>query len=79
MPKVIERYTCLSVILLDSIFVNSDNSYYPQIFLEECKYAVKKKKIINTIIEELKIRWIWQCNREFDKKSSINIERYIYK
>ena len=60
MPKVIERYTCLSVILLDSIFVNSDNSYYPQIFLEECKYAVKKKKIINTIIEELKIRWIWQ-------------------
>ena len=60
MPKVIERYTCLYVILLDSIFVNSDNSYYPQIFLEECKYAVKKKKIINTIIEELKIRWIWQ-------------------
>ena len=60
MPKVIELYTCLSVILLDSIFVNSDNSYYPQIFLEECKYAVKKKKIINTIIEELKIRWIWQ-------------------
>ena len=60
MPKVIERYICLSVILLDSIFVNSDNSYYPQIFLEECKYAVKKKKIINTIIEELKIRWIWQ-------------------
>ena len=60
MPKVIELYTCLSVILLDSIFVNSDNSYYPQIFLEECKYAVKKKKIINTIIEELKSRWIWQ-------------------
>ena len=56
MPKVIELYTCLSVILLDSIFVNSDNSYYPQIFLEECKYAVKKKKIINTIIEELKSR-----------------------
>ena len=44
MPKVIERYTCPSVILLDSIFVNSDNSYYPQIFLEECKYAVKKEK-----------------------------------
>ena len=60
MPKAIELYTCLSVILLDPIFVNSDNSYYPQIFLEECKYAVKKKKIINTIIEELKIRWIWQ-------------------
>ena len=29
----------LSVILLDSIFVNSNKEYYPQIFLEECKYA----------------------------------------
>ena len=32
-PKENERYTCLSVILLDSIFVNSDNEYHPQIFL----------------------------------------------
>ena len=30
-----------------------DNDYYPQIFLEECKYAVKKKNIMNTINEEL--------------------------
>ena len=40
--------TCLSVILLDSV-VKIDNDYYPQIFLEECKYAVKKKKIMNAI------------------------------
>ena len=33
---------CLSVILLDSFFVNSGKKYYPQIFLEECKYAIKK-------------------------------------
>ena len=36
--------TCLSVILLDYIFVNSDKEYYPQIFLEECKYVIKKRK-----------------------------------
>ena len=30
------------VILLDSIFVNLDKEYYPQILLEECKYATKK-------------------------------------
>ena len=35
---------CLSVILLDAIFVNSDKEYYPQIPLEECKYAIKNKK-----------------------------------
>ena len=43
-PKDNEYFPCLSVILLDSIFVNSDKDYYPQILLEECKYAIKKKK-----------------------------------
>ena len=50
-----EYCACLSVILLDSIFVNSNKEYYPQIFLEECKYAVKDRKIINTINEDLKL------------------------
>ena len=53
MPKENERYTFLSVILLDLIFVNSDKEYYPQVFLKECKYAVKNKKIMNTSNEEL--------------------------
>ena len=43
-PKDNEYFACLSVILLDSIFVNSDKEYYPQIILEECKYAIKNKK-----------------------------------
>ena len=42
-PKHNEYCACLSVTLLDSIFVNSDKEYYPQILLE-CKYAIKKKK-----------------------------------
>ena len=46
---------CLSVILLDSIFVNSNKEYYPQILLEECKYAIKNKKIVNTINEDLEL------------------------
>ena len=50
-----EYCACLSVILLDSIFVNSDKECYSQIFLEECKYAIKKKKIMNTINEELEL------------------------
>ena len=40
-PKDNEYCACLSVILLDSIFVNSNKEYYLQIFLE-CKYAIKK-------------------------------------
>ena len=54
-PKDNKYCACLSVILVDSTFVNSDKKYYPQIFLEECKYAVKDRKIINTINEELKL------------------------
>ena len=49
-----EHYTCFSVILLDSI-VNADKKYHPQISVNECKYAIKKKKIMNTINEELKL------------------------
>ena len=42
----------MSVILLDSV-INVDKIYYPKIILEQCKCAVKKEKIINTINEEL--------------------------
>ena len=42
-PKDNEYFACLSIILLDSVFVNSDKEYYQQILLEECKYVIKKK------------------------------------
>ena len=54
-PQDNKYIACLSVILLNSIFVNSDKEYYPQIVLEECKYAIKKKKIVNTINEDLEL------------------------
>ena len=38
-----EWCACLSAILLDSV-VDVDKKYYPQIFLEQCKYEAKKKK-----------------------------------
>ena len=47
-PKDNEYFTCFFVILVDSILVNSDKKYYPQIFLKECKCAMKVKKIANT-------------------------------
>ena len=51
-----EYCACLSVILLDSTFVNSSKEYYLQIFLEKCKYAIKDRKMINTINEDLKLK-----------------------
>ena len=52
-PKDNEYCAFLSVMLLDSIFVNSNKEYYPQIFWEECKYAIKDRKIVNSINEDL--------------------------
>ena len=43
LPKEGSQYICLSVSLLDSFFRTGKN-YYPQVFLEECKYVVKEKQ-----------------------------------
>ena len=43
---------CLSIIMLDSV-IESDEKYYPQTFLEECKYVQEKIKFEIYIDEEL--------------------------
>ena len=35
--------------------INSNKEYYPQIFLEECKYAIKDRKVVNTINKDLEL------------------------
>ena len=53
-PKEGSQYICLSVILIDSVFRTGEN-YYPQVFLEECKYVAKEKKISKYIIDDIEI------------------------
>ena len=52
MPKEKLPCKCLSVIMLDSV-TKSEEKYYPQTFLEECKYVQEKIKFENYIDEEL--------------------------
>ena len=52
MPKEKVTCKCLSVIMLDSV-IESDEKYYLQIFLEDCKYIQQKIKFENYIHEEL--------------------------
>ena len=54
MRKERSHCICLSVILIDSAFRMVEN-YYPQVFLEECKYIVKKKAVTKYINEDLEI------------------------
>ena len=52
-PKENTYYTCIACITIDSVLkINKKN--YPQVYLEECKYKVKKintPRFINTELE----------------------------
>ena len=48
------QFICLSVVLIDSVFRTGKN-YYPQVFLEECKYVVKEKKMPQYITDHINI------------------------
>ena len=53
MPKEKTPCKCLSIIMTDSV-IKANEKYYPQTFLEECKYVQEKTKIENHIDEYLK-------------------------
>ena len=47
--KLVFQYICLSVILIDSVF-RTGKYYYPQVYLEESKFVINKKKIFIFIL-----------------------------
>ena len=64
-PKEEIPHECLSTIITDSVLYAYEK-YYPQTFLEECKYAKTNVKTKNYIDKELKL--------ESDSDSDIYIE-----
>ena len=53
MPKENMYYTCIACITIDSV-MNFDKKNHPQVYLEECKYKIKKTKMPKFIKNELK-------------------------
>ena len=53
-PKGDYSYKCLSLIMLDSV-VKVGKKYYPQVFLEECKYVKRRNKMFNYINDDMEI------------------------
>ena len=51
MPKENAPCMYLSIIMLDSV-IKANKKYYPQTFLEECKYVQEKIKTENYIDED---------------------------
>ena len=53
LPKENTYYTCTACITIDSV-LKMNKKHYPQVYLEECKYRVKKintPRFINTELE----------------------------
>ena len=51
-PKKGVHYTCIACISIDSI-MKIERKNYPQVYLEECKYKIKKKNLVIFIDAEL--------------------------
>ena len=59
-------YECLSLISLDSV-IQTNKKYYPQTFLEECKYKLTNKKVKNLIVSN------FDSSSESDAESDNNM------
>ena len=46
------HYICIPAIDIDPVF-KIDKKAYPQVYLEECKYKLKKRKIVSFIDSEI--------------------------
>ena len=51
-PTERNHYICIPVIDIDSV-LKIDKRAYPQAYLEQCKYKLKKRKIVNYIDDEI--------------------------
>ena len=51
-PKENEHYTCAACITIDSV-MRMEKKNYLQVYLEECKYRMKKTKMTNFIKVDL--------------------------
>ena len=70
-PKENASYDCLLLITLDSV-VRVNKKYYPQTFLEECKYKIRKNKRENLINSDLKVDTDSELYVEFESESECN-------
>ena len=53
MPKQNIHYSCIACITIDAV-INFNKKNHPQVYLEECKYRIKKTQMPKFIKNELK-------------------------
>ena len=71
MPKEKAPCKCLLIIMLDS-GIKAKKKYYPQTFLEECKYEQEKIKIQNHIDDDLEKRLSDKSDSDSNDETEFN-------
>ena len=69
-PKESMHYTCIACITIDSV-MRMEKKNYLQVYLEECKYKIKKTKMNNFIKVELESESESESYIEFELKSEL--------
>ena len=66
------HYTCIACITIDSV-MRIDKKNHPQVYLEECKYRVKKIQMSRFINTELKSDSDSEPDSEVESKSDAEL------
>ena len=67
-PKESMHYTCIACITIDSV-MRMEKKNYPQVYLEECKYRMKKTKMTKFIEAELESESELESDIQLELKS----------
>ena len=73
MPKENMHYTCVACITIDSVMI-IDKKNHLQVYLEECKYRIKKIQLSRFINTELKSNWESESESELEVDSQSDTE-----
>ena len=72
MPKENIHYSCIACITIDSV-INFNKKNHPQVYLEECKYRIKKTQMPKFIKNELKSDSDLDLDSEVESKSDAKL------
>ena len=72
-PKENVHYNCIACIIIDSV-MKMEKKNYPEVYLEECKYKIKKIKMTKFIDTELESESKLESETESELKSELEFD-----
>ena len=72
-PNENVHYTCIACITIDSV-MKTEKKNYPQIYLEECKYKIKKIKMSKFIDTEFDSKSELESDIELNSQSELELD-----